>query len=58
MSKIRIITVVMVLAGIALHGQERKLLWEDDFDGNELNAEFWNFELGDGCPDRCGWGNN
>ena len=36
---------------------EFKLIWEEDFTGDSLNEEFWNFELGDGCPDLCGWGN-
>jgi len=34
------------------------LVWEDNFDDPTLNDTFWNFELGDGCPDLCGWGNN
>ena len=34
------------------------LIWEDNFDGTTLNEKYWNFELGDGCPDLCGWGNN
>ncbi len=34
------------------------LVWEDDFNESTLNENFWNFELGDGCPDLCGWGNN
>lgn len=37
---------------------EPKLIWEENFDGNELNENNWNFELGDGCPHLCGWGNN
>lgn len=37
---------------------ERALVWEENFDGNLLNEEVWNFELGDGCPNLCGWGNN
>lgn len=36
---------------------ERKLVWEENFNGNELNESNWNFELGNGCP-NCGWGNN
>jgi beta-glucanase (GH16 family) len=43
---------------MSLNGQERELVWEDNFNGNKLNTANWNFELGDGCPDRCGWGNN
>ena len=35
-----------------------ELVWSDEFDGTELNLENWSFELGDGCPDLCGWGNN
>ncbi|WP_026708223.1 glycoside hydrolase family 16 protein [Flavobacterium frigidarium] len=35
----------------------RKLVWEENFNGNVLNDKSWNFELGDGCP-NCGWGND
>ena len=35
----------------------KKLVWEENFNSNELNLETWNIELGDGCP-NCGWGNN
>ena len=38
--------------------KERELLWEENFDGSELNESVWNFELGNGCPNICGWGNN
>ncbi len=47
-----------ILFGMSLHGQERKLVWEENFDGEVLNEKNWNFELGDGCPYMCGWGNN
>lgn len=36
---------------------ERKLVWEENFNGKTLNKENWNIEIGDGCP-NCGWGNN
>jgi len=39
------------------HGQKR-LVWEEQFDGSNLDKSSWNFELGDGCPHLCGWGNN
>lgn len=32
-------------------------IWNEDFDGAEVDEERYNFELGDGCPDICGWGN-
>ena len=35
-----------------------KLVFEEHFDGNQLNEVYWNYELGDGCPNLCGWGNN
>jgi len=38
--------------------KERKLVWQEEFDGITLNEKEWNFELGDGCPNICGWGNN
>ena len=34
-----------------------KAVWADEFDGTSLNETNWNNELGDGCPDNCGWGN-
>lgn len=33
------------------------LIWGEEFTGSTLSAD-WTFELGDGCPDLCGWGNN
>lgn len=34
------------------------LEWQDEFDGENLNLDNYNFDLGDGCPNLCGWGNN
>lgn len=34
------------------------LTWSDEFDGAALNTTDWNYEIGDGCPGNCGWGNN
>ena len=34
-----------------------ELVWSDEFEGSELSTEDWNFEVGDGCPNLCGWGN-
>ncbi|MVO09352.1 family 16 glycosylhydrolase [Flavobacterium sp. TP390] len=36
----------------------RKLIWEENFNGKALDTTVWNFELGNGCPNICGWGNN
>jgi beta-glucanase (GH16 family) len=36
-----------------------KLVWSDEFDYSGSPEETkWNYDLGDGCPDMCGWGNN
>ncbi|MBW6497944.1 MAG: glycoside hydrolase family 16 protein [Bacteroidales bacterium] len=35
-----------------------ELVWHDEFEGNALNINDWVYEVGDGCPNLCGWGNN
>jgi beta-glucanase (GH16 family) len=34
------------------------LVWSDEFNGNALDGAKWAYEIGDGCPNLCGWGNN
>ncbi|GKY96715.1 hypothetical protein MPSEU_000631000 [Mayamaea pseudoterrestris] len=35
-----------------------KLIWNDEFDGDSLNATNWSYQNGDGCDvDLCAWGN-
>ena len=34
------------------------LTWSDEFNGAALDLSVWTFEIGNGCPDLCGWGNN
>ncbi len=46
------------LVVLPLNAQQKKLIWEENFDGEVLNEDDWNFDLGDGCPYLCGWGNN
>ncbi|HET9487024.1 MAG TPA: glycoside hydrolase family 16 protein, partial [Chryseosolibacter sp.] len=39
--------------------RERKLVWSDEFEVNgSPDSTKWGYDLGDGCPDNCGWGNN
>lgn len=54
------LTTILLLSGLAMTGQVKKgkLLWEENFNGKALNKKVWNYELGDGCPNICGWGNN
>ncbi len=36
-----------------------RLIWSDEFDGDELNLDNWTHEIGNGCDQGlCGWGNN
>lgn len=36
-----------------------ELRWSDEFDTDgHPNGESWTYDLGDGCPRVCGWGNN
>jgi beta-glucanase (GH16 family) len=35
-----------------------QLVWSDEFDGPALDTTNWGYNLGDGCPDLCGWGND
>ncbi|MEJ2604808.1 MAG: family 16 glycosylhydrolase, partial [Gammaproteobacteria bacterium] len=37
---------------------EFQVVFEDEFEGTELDLSKWNIDEGDGCPDLCGWGNN
>ncbi|MBK9336991.1 MAG: glycoside hydrolase family 16 protein [Lewinellaceae bacterium] len=34
------------------------LVWQDEFNGSALNAANWTYDIGNGCPNLCGWGNN
>lgn len=37
------------------------LVWSDEFTGPagaSVDSTYWRFDLGDGCPNVCGWGNN
>jgi beta-glucanase (GH16 family) len=35
------------------------LVWSDEFDTEGApNEENWSFDIGNGCPDLCDWGNN
>ncbi|MBW2962262.1 glycoside hydrolase family 16 protein [Mesonia aestuariivivens] len=53
---INLITVYGVI--FSASAQNVKLIWEENFAGDNLNIENWNYELGNGCPNLCGWGNN
>lgn len=36
-----------------------KLVWSDEFTVDGMpDPKKWSYQIGDGCPDLCGWGNN
>ena len=46
---------------ITISAQCPQLVWEDNFDGTEVDQSKWSFQTQDGCnidPTLCGWGNN
>ena len=55
---------VTALAILAMAGATTRavaswsLVWADEFNGTSLDAANWTPDVGNGCPDLCGWGNN
>jgi len=38
---------------------DRELVWSDEFEkSGKPDTNKWGYDLGDGCPTLCGWGNN
>lgn len=58
MKKICLLILLSCTFGCKAQLNKGKLVWEENFDGKALNETTWNYELGDGCPNICGWGNN
>lgn len=38
--------------------EQENIVFFEDFNTENLNETHWNYELGNGCPNLCGWGNN
>jgi beta-glucanase (GH16 family) len=43
---------------LSLGNPGEEVVFFEDFSDKTLNEAHWNYELGDGCPNLCGWGNN
>jgi beta-glucanase (GH16 family) len=50
--------VVAALCGALAAELDYQLVWSDEFDGMGVDPSKWSFQIGDGCPNLCGWGNN
>lgn len=49
----------LTLAMMGCMTNSQELVWSDEFEKNGMpDTTYWNYELGDGCPNICGWGNN
>jgi beta-glucanase (GH16 family) len=59
-SYLRLLSTAAFLLAAFAHGQAQcyRLVWADEFDGTTLNTDNWSYQIGDGCPSLCGWGNN
>lgn len=58
MNKIAAFFLYLISLNLSAQTENRTLVWEENFDGQILDESVWNFELGNGCPSVCGWGNN
>jgi beta-glucanase (GH16 family) len=47
-----------ILFASQVHGQSYELVWQDEFNGSQLDLAKWEPQIGTGCPSLCGWGNN
>lgn len=54
--RISITALLITLFHIAF--SQEVLVWSDEFNGTSLNLDNWSYQLGNGCPNLCGWGNN
>lgn len=50
---------LLVSMAISCKKQTAKMVWDDDFEYSGVpDTTKWSYDLGDGCPNVCGWGNN
>lgn len=53
---------IMILSALIVSSSAQKqlrLVWSDEFNiDGAPDPRRWSYNLGDGCPDNCGWGNN
>ncbi len=58
MTSFRFLFFIAGLASIVrVSAQCEVLVWSDEFSGVTLDPDKWTYDLGDGCPSLCGWGN-
>jgi len=59
MVKKQLLLLGLMMALTGVYGQNWKLVWADEFDGDTLNTEKWSYMTGTGSEYGLdGWGNN
>jgi beta-glucanase (GH16 family) len=53
----KIALIFILISGLSC-ANKKALVWEENFNGETLDESIWNYEVGNGCPELCGWGNN
>ena len=57
MNRYKLFLTLLFIAPLGLFAQDF-LRWSDEFNGTQLDTNFWEYQIGDGCPNLCGWGND
>jgi len=53
------LSLLLLLNVIGCREQNLALVWSDEFEySGSPDTTKWNYDLGDGCPNVCNWGNN
>ncbi len=54
-----LIPLLLLVGYLPVQAQYKQLVWADEFNGKGLpDTTKWNYDMGKGCPNNCGWGNN
>ena len=59
--RITFYTILFLMFSLTAYSQDdcKFLVWGDEFDYTGLPDSLkWGYDVGDGCPELCGWGNN
>ena len=53
-----LLLLALVCLGSGAASAQQSLVWEENFNGPNVNSDNWTFDFGDGCErNLCGWGN-
>jgi hypothetical protein len=54
-----LVVVVLMMFARCEQPSKKSLVWSDEFEySGTPDSTKWTYDLGDGCPNVCGWGNN